>query len=266
MKLFETLEDLKDFVFRITDNGGESADRFTVVTTDGDYYAMSRDPFHPQGVGLTGEGYDPNNGHSRVEGRVERDIRWIDLPADCQRCVWGGLNQGYSDWLGKFVPPATRDEALYSGTSMRLAERAGEGVYGKPGEYRVKTENGDEDADEDRGPFGTIREAVLASLPDAHDLTSEEFHSTIDIWNVEGGPRPLWDRDAEPPVLDLDNEHAHYVLKDPQGVRLGWFGSDWDAKAHLRNLETAHYQGDATADFDRTGHAILEIEKDVDPS
>ena len=97
MKLFETLEDLKGFVFRITDNGGETMDRYTVVTTDGDYFAMSSDPFHPQGFGQTGEGYDPNGGHSRVEDLIERDIRWIDLPSDCRRCVWDGLNQGYSD-------------------------------------------------------------------------------------------------------------------------------------------------------------------------
>jgi hypothetical protein len=264
MKLFETLEDLKPFVFRIVDNGGESADRFTVVTTDGDYFAMSSDPFHPQGVGMTGEGYDPTGGHSRVDDGVERDIRWIDLPADCQRCVWGCLNRGFSDWLEGFVPPATRAEATNNGTAMRLAERAGEGVYGVPGEYRVKTENGDEDPDGDRGPYETVREAVLASLPEQHDLSGGEFHTTIDMWDVKDGPKAPWDRQAEPPVLDLENEHAYYVLKAPDGTPVAWFASEWDAESHLKNLEDAHYQSDAEGDFPKTEYAIVDIREDAE--
>lgn len=263
MNLFETLDDLKPFIFRITDNGGESADRFTVATTDGDYYAMSADPYHPQGVGMTGEGYDPNGGQSRIDDRVERDIRWIDLPRDCQRCVMNGLNRGFSDWLGTFIPPPSRDGTVANGTAMRLAERVGEGVYGADGAYFVKLEDCGRGADDDRGPYPTVREAVLASLPDEHDLSGEEFHSSIDMWSIEGGPRPLWDRTKEPPVLELHNEHANYVLKDPEGNRIGWFASDWDAKSHLDNLEEAFHQFDAEGDFPKRAHVIMKIEKDV---
>lgn len=263
MKLFDALEDLKTFIFRITDNGGESADRYTVVTNDGDYFAMSSSPFHPQGVGLTGEGYDPTGGQSRVEDKVDRDIRWIDLPSDCQRCVQDGLNAGFSDWLEAFVPPRTRSEAAHNGDGVRLADRAGEGVYGTSGDYRVKTENGDEDADDDRGPYETVREAVLASLPDQHDLSGEEYHSTIDMWNVDGGPKEPWDREKDPPVLGLENEHAQFVLKAPDGTRVGWFASNWDAEAHLDNLEDTHHQNDGDGDFPKTEYALVSIDEDA---
>ena len=69
MKLFETLEDLKPFIFRIMDNGGATADRFTIVTCDGDYFAYSTDPCAPQGVGLTGEGIDPQVEMGRITKR-----------------------------------------------------------------------------------------------------------------------------------------------------------------------------------------------------
>ena len=55
--LFPTLADLaaSGYVFRIVDNGGESADRYTFVTCDGDYLAMSGSPAHPCGVSQSGE-------------------------------------------------------------------------------------------------------------------------------------------------------------------------------------------------------------------
>ena len=113
--LFPTLDDLKPFIFRITDNGGESADRYTVITNDGDYYAMSGAPFHPQGVGMTGEGIDVQGVAERVEAGVERDIRWHDLPADCQRCVHDGLNMGYADYIEAAPAATSREEAISFG-------------------------------------------------------------------------------------------------------------------------------------------------------
>ena len=41
MRLFETGADLGEYLFRITDNGGETADRYTVIFSDGDYLTMS---------------------------------------------------------------------------------------------------------------------------------------------------------------------------------------------------------------------------------
>lgn len=195
MNLFDTLDELKPFVFRITDNGGRSADRWTVVTCDGDYYAMSSNPFSPLGVGMTGEDLDPCGMDSRVEDGEERDVRWIDLPSDCQRCVVDGLNSGFSDWLSTFVPPASRDDAVENGTAHRLAGRIGEGVYGSDGEYHVRREG--DNPEDDLGPYPDVRRAVLATLPEAHDLSGPEYHPPIDMWDVTGGPAAPWNPDED---------------------------------------------------------------------
>ena len=80
-------------IHSVYDNGGETADRFTV------YYGgrgtinhrnglrlmvgMSDAPFHPQGFGQHGEG---------MPGRHNgRRIRFDDLPADCRRLVEADL-------------------------------------------------------------------------------------------------------------------------------------------------------------------------------
>jgi len=77
---------------RVYDNGGESFDRYTVVFTGNykgrqgcDYLGMSAHPFHPQGFGQ----------HGWSEMRIDhpsykhlgKNIRFTDLPKDCQRAV-----------------------------------------------------------------------------------------------------------------------------------------------------------------------------------
>ena len=72
---------------RIYDNGGKTADRYTVVYMDepertpGTFacVGMSANPFHPQGFGQ----------HSQaMPGRhLGRRITLADLPADCRRLV-----------------------------------------------------------------------------------------------------------------------------------------------------------------------------------
>jgi hypothetical protein len=71
---------------RVYDNGGETADRYTVVYMgmpegQGSYGARGMDahPFHPQGIGMW---------VSAMPGRhLGKRIRLEDLPADCQRVV-----------------------------------------------------------------------------------------------------------------------------------------------------------------------------------
>lgn len=97
---------------RCYDNGGASADRYTVCftgraatcrapgyATEYSYRAMSADPFHPQGVGLWGS--SPNQpADTRREKRgwhfppaigrkcfLGRRIAFADLPPDCQKLV-----------------------------------------------------------------------------------------------------------------------------------------------------------------------------------
>ena len=78
-------------IHSIYDNGGETADRYTVYysgrgtvrhTVDGTMrfcVCMNAAPFHPQGIGQHGEG---------MPGRHNgRKISWADLPKDCQRVV-----------------------------------------------------------------------------------------------------------------------------------------------------------------------------------
>ena len=93
---------------RCYDNGGESADRYTVAYTRRsnkidergydrtyDFRAMSEHPFHPQGVGMWGETrhypVDAPRGAwpTKVGGSCHLGTRipFTDLPEDCQRLV-----------------------------------------------------------------------------------------------------------------------------------------------------------------------------------
>jgi hypothetical protein len=75
---------------RIFDNGGKTADRYSVIYLDepqgsgqyGTLYAgvgMSSNPFHPQGVGMHGE-FLPGK-------HLGKKIAFSVLPADCQKLV-----------------------------------------------------------------------------------------------------------------------------------------------------------------------------------
>lgn len=70
----------------IYDNGGRSADRYTVIFKDcpegrGLFacLGMNSEPFHPQGIGMNA---------TAMPGRhLGRRIRFEELPRDCQRAV-----------------------------------------------------------------------------------------------------------------------------------------------------------------------------------
>ena len=75
-------------VLRCFDNGGKSADRYTIVPPrwagaeyrEGSYWlciSANREPFHPQGIGMSG---------SCTPGpHLGKRVTWQDLPADVQR-------------------------------------------------------------------------------------------------------------------------------------------------------------------------------------
>lgn len=90
---------------RCYDNGGKTADRYTVVFTGNyrrgnpqkewfQYLSMSAAPYHPQGIGQHGEserqidvnksGFAPMIGRSNHLGKR---IPFVDLPEDCRRLV-----------------------------------------------------------------------------------------------------------------------------------------------------------------------------------
>lgn len=69
------------------DNGGRSADRYTVVFLDmpengrGLYgcLSMNREPFHPQGIGM--------HCYAMVGRHLGRRIPFATLPEDCRKAV-----------------------------------------------------------------------------------------------------------------------------------------------------------------------------------
>lgn len=183
-KLFTDLQDLANthYVVRIVDNGGESADRYTIVTADGDYYAYSANPSHPQGVGLSGEGIDPQVLVDWVESGQAVDLTLGELPEAAARCLLDSLNQSFEDFV----------KAVESGESGAVAmsrEKAqendgsydsfGKGIY-RVGEAFAIRRDGD-DAGDDLGPFMTAVDAVKATLPDEYAFAGEEYLSPRDM-------------------------------------------------------------------------------------
>lgn len=85
---------------RCYDNGGDTADRYTVVYTgryrhlmNGHllYVGMSNHPFHPQGVGMHAQSLDyiDNRGYGQLGGyaHLGRRIDFDQLPPDCKKLV-----------------------------------------------------------------------------------------------------------------------------------------------------------------------------------
>ena len=88
---------------RCYDNGGRSADRYTVVYTgryghltgrQSFYVAMSAHPFHPQGIGLHGESRLPIDNRSWGQrggySHLGKKVSYDDLPDDCKKLVMQG--------------------------------------------------------------------------------------------------------------------------------------------------------------------------------
>jgi len=72
----------------------DCADHWTVVDLDSvderrmvSYVAMSDAPFHPQGVGLTGEMPISKVQYTGRGGAFERRAKFSDLNEDCQQCA-----------------------------------------------------------------------------------------------------------------------------------------------------------------------------------
>lgn len=79
---------------RCYDNGGTSADRYTVVftgrythkTNGGFWYiGMSGAPFHPQGIGYHADSPQPIDTPSYKH--LGKKIKFEDLPKDCQKLI-----------------------------------------------------------------------------------------------------------------------------------------------------------------------------------
>ena len=75
---------------RCYDSGG-SGDRYTVVFTGrrgkGLYLGMNDKPFHPQGIGMHGEGPNGRAIDRPTSGHLGKRIAFTALPPDCQKAV-----------------------------------------------------------------------------------------------------------------------------------------------------------------------------------
>jgi len=89
---------------RIWDNGGDTADRYTVAPPanawrqyrydDGLWFMLSADaaPFHPQGIGMHCDGHTGRH--------LGKRIHWSALPADVQRFA----RQSFPEFCPKVTP------------------------------------------------------------------------------------------------------------------------------------------------------------------
>ncbi|AXQ69035.1 hypothetical protein HOU02_gp174 [Caulobacter phage CcrBL9] len=193
-KLFSDLQDLatSTYVVRIVDNGGESADRYTIVTADGDYYAYSANPSHPQGVGLSGEGIDPQVLADWVERGQAIDLTIGELPEGAARCLLASINASVEDFLAAVLDPTsnavapTREKAEINEGVM---DCFGKGIYRVGEGFAVRMDG--MDAGDDRGPFMTAVDAVKATLPDEYAWAGEEYLSPRDMTKVTPEAKPL---------------------------------------------------------------------------
>ena len=183
--VFEKPSDLSDYLFRILDNGGSSADRYTVMFSDGSYLAMSSSPTHPQGVSMSGDDMDPAVAQEWVENGEAVDLALGDLPEHIVKHIIGRNNQGLEDFLAAVEakePYAVAPNREKAKVNEGLYDSLGVGIYDSPEGYRIRL---DGDPEDDRGPFETAREAVLASLPDMHAFAGDEYHSRVDLMRME---------------------------------------------------------------------------------
>lgn len=75
------------FVTDVADNGGATADRYTVGFRDGDLLSLSEQPSSPIGISQWGEGH------------VESNMTFEALPEDLQKHVLFRLNEAYADFI-----------------------------------------------------------------------------------------------------------------------------------------------------------------------
>jgi hypothetical protein len=186
--LFQSPKDFSSYLVRVTDNGGASADRYTVTFADGTYLALSSNPTHPLGVSLAGDGIDPRVQQEHVESGEEIDLALGDLDPDLVKHIIARNNGGFRDFFA-YV------ESEHHNTVFKNRESADEndgmpasigvGIYKTDQGFMIKTD----DPERDHGPFATAREVMLATLPDAYAYSGEEYHSTIaDVSSMEPTP------------------------------------------------------------------------------
>lgn len=179
-RLFEKPEDMGEYIFRITDNGGRTFDRYTVVFSDGTYLGLSKNPTHPQGFSQAGEDIDLMGLAEEVEAGNSIDLALGDLPPGLAEHIMYRNNEGAQDWIDRversgFDVAKSREKAS---VNEGLSSSFGIGLYKKDDAYMIRIDGiGPE---EDLGPYDTVIEAIRATLPQHYDCTGPEYFSTVD--------------------------------------------------------------------------------------
>ena len=103
-RLFISLKELADsgYIFRITDNGGATLDRITVIFCDGDHLSLSETG---AGVSMWGEGIDVAGWNDRVEAGTEVDLAIGDLRPELQDHILRRVNEAWQDYLDALNDP-----------------------------------------------------------------------------------------------------------------------------------------------------------------
>jgi hypothetical protein len=184
-KVFESPSDLSEYLFRIVDNGGSSFDRYTVVFSDGSFLALSHNPTSPQGFSQSGDYIDPATLEKWVEEGDSVDLALGDLPPGLVDHILYRCNEGLADFLKDVEnrePHAVAKNRDAADENDGTHDSVGKGIYHTEEGYRIRLEG---DPSDDRGPYATAREAVLASLPDQYSLSGPEYHTTTELMRLE---------------------------------------------------------------------------------
>ena len=187
-RLFISLKELADsgYIFRITDNGGATLDRITVIFCDGDHLSLSETG---AGVSMWGEGIDVADWNDRVEAGTEVDLAIGDLRPELQDHILRRVTEAWQDYLDALADPQgtavaqTRDKAE---VNEGAHDSGGKGIYAAGSGFCVRL--GGEYASDDRGPFQTVRQALAATLPDDYSLSGPEYHSALDVSRLKPTP------------------------------------------------------------------------------
>lgn len=189
MRLFKTIKELGDsgYIFRITDNGGATLDRYTVLFCDGDYLSLSE---NGAGVSMWNEGDIVQHLQEAVEDGTQLDCQLGDLSPELRDHILWRVNQAWQDALESiekralvnYVAPSREQSEVNEGTH----DSAGKGIYSAGAGFCIRMDS--DDAADDRGPYMTPAEALAATLPDDYSLSGPEYHSTANPGSLKRTP------------------------------------------------------------------------------
>lgn len=170
------------YLFRIVDTA-DTADRVTIMFSDGDYLASDRcggREFSQGGQGMdpaTFEAWTNPQDPTDLRSTVGCDLASADLSDDEKAHILRRVNEGWADALDSvarrcpsMVSPDRDGARINEGTH----EDAGDGLFiGADGALWIRMDW----QDDDRGPFTDPAEALRATLPTEYGLAGPEYHS-----------------------------------------------------------------------------------------